>query len=67
MIHKIPGPFFNILTVDDKHYLLNRDNLSDPIQVQLSQKEKKFSELPLGFLNSFLNFKHMAKKDDPHS
>ena len=28
--------FVNALTADDKHYLLNRDNLTQPIQMQLS-------------------------------
>ena len=26
------------LTVDDKHYLLNRENSTPPVQIQLSQK-----------------------------
>ena len=43
MIHKIERLFGDILTVDDKDYLLNRDNLTQPIQIQLSQKEKTFS------------------------
>ena len=34
----------NTLTFDDKHYLLNRDNLTQPIQMQLDQKQKTFSE-----------------------
>ena len=59
--------FVNILTVDDKHYLLNRDNLTQPIQMQLSKKQKTFSEISFAFLNSLLNFKHLPKKDDPHS
>ena len=44
VIHKILRVFFNRMRVDDKHYLLNRDKLSQPIQVQLSQKQKAFSE-----------------------
>ena len=67
MIHKIPRLFVNIPTVDDKHYLLNRDNLTQPIQMQLCKKQKAFSEISLAFLNSLLNFKHFRKKDDPHS
>ena len=55
------------MTVDDKHYLLNRDNLTQPIQIQLSQKQKIFSEFFFAFLKSILNFKHLPKKDDPHS
>ena len=34
----------NAFTVDDKFYLLNRDNLTQPIQMQLYQKQKTFSE-----------------------
>ena len=67
MIHKILRLFGNTLTVDEKHYLLNRDNLTQPIQMQLSQKQKTFSEFFFAFLKSILNFKHLPKKDDPHS
>ena len=62
MIHKILRLFVNTLTVDEKHYLLNRDNLTQPIQIQLSQKQKIFSELFFAFLKSILNFKHLPKK-----
>ena len=67
VIHKILRPFANTLAVNDKHYLLNRDNLTRPIQIQLSQKQKIFSEFFFAFLKSILNFKHLPKKDDPHS
>ena len=67
MIHKIVRLFVKTLTVNDKHYLLNRDNLTQPIQIQLSQKQKIFSEFFFPFLKSILNFKHLPKKDDPHS
>ena len=67
MIHKIPRLFVNILTVDDKHYLLNRDNLTEPIQMQLSEKQKKFSKFFWAFLKSILNFTHLAIKGDPRS
>ena len=67
MIHKILRLFFNTLTVNDKHYLLNRDNLTHPIQIQLSQKLKTFSQFSFAFLKSILNFKHLSTKDDPHS
>ena len=59
--------FVNTLRVNDKHYLLNRDNLTQPIQIQLSQKQKICSEFFFAFLKSILNFKHLPKKDDPHS
>ena len=34
--------------------------------MQLSRKEKTFSEFFSGFLKSSLNFEHFQKKDDPH-
>ena len=67
VIHKIVRLFVNTLTVNDKHYLLNRDNLTEPIQIQLSQKKKTFSEIFFPFLKSILNFKHLPKENDPHS
>ena len=35
--------------------------------MQLSQKQKTFFQFFLAFLKSILNFKHLAKRDDPHS
>ena len=67
MIHKILSLVVNTLTADDKHYLLNRDNLTQPIQMQLSQKQKTFSQFFFAFLKSILNFKQFPRKDDPHS
>ena len=67
MIHKILRLFVNTVTVNDKHYQLNRDNLRQPIQMQLSQKQKTFSEFFFAFLKSILNYKHLPKKDDPRS
>ena len=57
--------FVNILTADDKHYLLNRDKLAQPIQMKLYQKQKTFSEIFFAFLKSILNFKYFPKKGDP--
>ena len=45
----------------------NRDILTQPIQMQLSQKQKTFSQFFFAFLKSILNFKHLPKKDDPRS
>ena len=67
MIHKILILFVNTLTVDEKHYLLTRDNLTQTIQIQLSEKEKTFFKFLFAFLKSILNFKHLPKKGDPHS
>ena len=56
--------FFNTLTADDKYSLLNIDNLTQPIQILLAQKEKTFSQFFYAFLKSALNFEHFQKKDD---
>ena len=53
--------------MDSKYSLLNRDNLTEPIQMQLSRKQKAFSELFSAFLKSSLNFESFLKEDDPHS
>ena len=63
---KISRLFPNTLSADGKYSLLNRDNLTQPIQMQLSQKEKTFSNFFSAFLKSSLNFDHFLKKDDPH-
>ena len=52
MIYKIVRDFVNALTAGDKHYLLNGEILTQPIQMQLSQKQKTFS----GFFFFFLSF-----------
>ena len=62
VIHKILRVFVNTLTVDDKHYLLSRDNLMQAIQMQLSQKQKCFSQFFFAILKSILNFKVLPKK-----
>ena len=67
VIYKILRLFVNTLTADDKLYLLNRNNLTSPIQMSLSLKQKTFPQFFFAFLESILNFKHLAKKDDPHS
>ena len=67
MIHKALRLLLNTLTVNDKHFLLNRKNLKQPIQMQLSEKRKNFSEFFFAFLKSALNLKHWAKKDNPRS
>ena len=62
MIRKIPRLFLNIFTIDDKHYVLNRDNLTERIEMQLSKKQQTFSAICFVFLNALLNFKHLPKK-----
>ena len=59
--------FVKTLTPDDKYSLLNRDNLTQPIRTELSQKETAFSQLLLAVSKSTVNFEHFETKDDPHS
>ena len=53
--------FFNTLTDDDKYSLLYRDNLMQPIQILLFQKQKTFSEFFSAFSKPRLNFAHFQK------
>ena len=43
VIRKVLRLFVNTLTGNEKCFLLNRDNLRQPIQRQTSQKQKLFS------------------------
>ena len=56
------GLFVNTLTDDDKYSLLDGDNLTQPIQVHLSHKQKTFSEFFSPFLKSTSNFEHFRKQ-----
>ena len=67
VICKIFSLFLNTFTADDKYSLPNGDNLRQPTQVQLSQKQKALSEFFIEVWKSILNFEHFTKKDDPHS
>ena len=67
MLSKIVRVLVNALTADDKHWLLNRESLMQPIQMQLSQKQKTFSEVFFAFSKSILNFEYFSKKDQRHS
>ena len=62
MICKILRLFVNTLTADEKYSLINRDTLMQPIQIQLFQKQKTFSESFSAFLKSILNFERLAKR-----
>ena len=61
VICKISRLFPNTLTADGKYSLLNRDNLTQPIQMQVSRKEKTFSRLFSSFSKSSLTFEHFQK------
>ena len=59
---KILGLFVNTLGEDERYCLLYKDNLLQPIQILLSQKQKTFSEFFSPFLKSTLNFERFQKK-----
>ena len=63
---QILGLLVNTLAADEKYPVLNRDNLTIPIQMQLSQKQKTFSEFFAAFLKFTVNFEYFEKTDDPH-
>ena len=48
----------NTLATDENCPVLNRDKLTLPIQTQLSEKQKKFSQFFAAYLKSRLNFEH---------
>ena len=50
------------LTTDDDYSRSNRENLPLPIQRQLSEKLKTFSELFIAVLKSTLKLEHFEKK-----
>ena len=60
------GLIVKALAANEKYPLLKRDNLTIPIQMQLSQKQKTFSEFFAAFLKFRLNFKYFETKYDPH-
>ena len=56
--------------MNEKHYLLTREDLTQTIQIQLSQKQKTFFAFFFFFfayLKSILNFKQLPKKHYPRS
>ena len=62
MTCKILGLLINTLAADEKYPVLNTNNLTIPIQMPITQKQKTFCRFLAKFLKSFLNFKHIQKK-----
>ena len=54
--------FANTLTADDNYSLPNRGILAQHIQMHLSQKLKRFSQVHSQFFKSTLIFEHFEKK-----
>ena len=66
LICKISRLFPNTLCSDGKYSLFKREDLTQPIQIKASRKQKTFSEFFSPFLKSSLNFEHFLKKDELH-
>ena len=64
---QIFGLLVNTLATDEKYPVLNRQNLTILIQMELSKKQITSSQFFASFLKSKLNFENFEKKDDPHS
>ena len=62
VIPKIFRPFVNTLTSHAKYSVLNKQHLLHPIHMQLTQKQKTFSQFFSVFLKSRWNFEHIKKK-----
>ena len=56
----------NTLIADEKYPVLNRDNLTILIRIELSQKQNSFYQFLFPIFKSILNFKYFERKDDPN-
>ena len=61
LTYLILGLVVNTLAANEKYPVLTRDNLTIPIQMQLSQNQKTFSHFFASFLKSRMNFKYFGK------
>ena len=60
------GLLANILAANDKYHVLNTVNLTIPVEMQLSEKQKTLSQVFSSFMKSTLNFYYFETKDDAH-
>ena len=63
---QILGLPVNTLVANENNPVLNRDNLRIPIQKQLSQKQKIFSQFLAQFLKTKKFFQYFEKEHDPY-
>ena len=59
---QILGLLLNTLAADEKNPVPNKDNLTIPIQMQLSDKQNSFYHSFAAFLRSRINFKYSEKR-----
>ena len=55
-------PFLHTLTANDKYSLISKDKWMQTIQMDLSQKQKIFSQFFSAIFESALNFGYFQKK-----
>ena len=67
VLGKILEVFVNTLTAEAKYSIEDLKNLPLPIQIQLYDNWKNFSQFFVPFMESKSNFKHFEKNDDGHS
>ena len=63
----ILGLLFNTFAADEKYLVFHRDNLTIPIQLQLSGKKITFSQFFAAFLKLRLSFEVLEEKDEPRT
>ena len=62
---QILGLLLDILLADEKYPVLNRDNLTIPIEMQLPQKPNTFPQFFAACFKFTLNFKYFETKYKP--
>ena len=65
VICKILKLFVTTVTADEKYSLLNRDNLTQPIHMQISQKQKSLSRLFFCIFEIYIKFVTFSNKGWP--
>ena len=63
VLTEILGVFLNTLIGDAMYSVQDCENLPLPIQMQLPEKRKRFSQFSVPFLETTSNFKHFERKD----
>ena len=66
-LREIFAVLVNTFIAEHKYPVQDCQNLQLPIQMQLSEKRKTFSESFVAFLECTSNFKHFERKEDRHS
>ena len=67
VLSEILGLFVNTLTAEAKYPVQGSEIFQLPIEMQLSEKPKPFSQLFVPLLDFIVNFEHFEKKHDGHT